>query len=252
MDGPQDLSIADEANDVSRRIWEGLGGTTLLMSSLYWTRPVRPIAHGLSALQARRTLRPLATALRSIAGPSDFLATRLPPSHFYVRQPRVYGETLQSGTVIGNIHEFSGAGALRVDYDHRTFEWLLDRISHIDPSGRVLAVVVRNEQQQIQGWYVCHFGSSRVMDLLQLTAKPESIDHVLDHLIYQSWQDGAIAVTGRMEPRFVQALSDKYCFFHRRGPWMLIKTRHPDLLRSFLSGAACFSRLDGERALRMC
>jgi hypothetical protein len=90
------------------------------------------------------------------------------------------------------------------------------------------------------------------MDLLQLTAKPESIDHVLDHLIYQSWQDGAIAVTGRMEPRFVQALSDKYCFFHRRGPWMLIKTRHPDLLRSFLSGAACFSRLDGERALRMC
>ena len=47
LDGPQDLSIADEANDVSRKIWEGLGGTTALLLSMYWTRALRPAQLGL-------------------------------------------------------------------------------------------------------------------------------------------------------------------------------------------------------------
>src|SRR5918996_2295114 len=51
LEGPQDLSIADEANDVSRRIWEGLGGTTALLLSIYWTRALRPARFGLSFLR---------------------------------------------------------------------------------------------------------------------------------------------------------------------------------------------------------
>src|SRR5207249_10440499 len=53
LDGPQDLSISDEATDVSRRIWEGLGGTTSLLHSLHWTRPLRPARLALSLLRNR-------------------------------------------------------------------------------------------------------------------------------------------------------------------------------------------------------
>ena len=56
LEGPQDLSIADEANDVSRRIWEGLGGTTALLLSLYWTRALRPAQVGLSFARERLSL----------------------------------------------------------------------------------------------------------------------------------------------------------------------------------------------------
>src|SRR5882672_11229302 len=35
LEGPQDLSIADDATDVSRRIWEGLGGATAPLLSLH-------------------------------------------------------------------------------------------------------------------------------------------------------------------------------------------------------------------------
>ena len=49
----------------------------------------------------------------------------------------------------------------------------------------------------------------------------------------------------------MQALSDKYCLFHRRGPWVLIKANQPELLHSLESGATCLSRFDGEWSLRL-
>src|SRR5439155_8853483 len=42
LSGPQDLPIADEANDVSRKLWERLGGAAALLYSMYWLRPLRP------------------------------------------------------------------------------------------------------------------------------------------------------------------------------------------------------------------
>ena len=85
--------------------------------------------------------------------------------------------------------------------------------------------------------------------MLQIAATPSSVHDVLDHLFYQAWRQGALAVTGRLEPRFLQALSDKYCLFHRRGPWMLVSAKKPRLVQSFLNGDAFFSRFDGEWCL---
>jgi hypothetical protein len=75
------------------------------------------------------------------------------------------------------------------------------------------------------------------------------IHHVLRHLFQHAWSQGAVAAIGRMEPRFLQAFSDAYCVFHRRGPWMLVNSRRPELVRSFQTGDASFSRLDGEWCL---
>src|SRR5438093_7865384 len=41
LSGPQDLSIADEANDSSRRLWHRAGGVTARLYSLYWRRLLR-------------------------------------------------------------------------------------------------------------------------------------------------------------------------------------------------------------------
>src|SRR6476620_11403890 len=58
LEGPQDLSISDEASDLARKIWEGLGGMTALLRSLHWTRPLRPATLAVSTLQARPRLAP--------------------------------------------------------------------------------------------------------------------------------------------------------------------------------------------------
>jgi hypothetical protein len=250
LEGPQDISIADEANDVARRIWEGLGGTTLLLRSLYWTRAVRPAQLGTSVLSGRRSLQPFATAARPLGAIADALATRIAQSHFYQRPPSVEAEDLRGDAVVDSLLQFSGPGSLHVKYEPHTFDWLLDRVRERKPGGPASHVLLRDDRA-IRGWYVSHLGSDGIADVLQIAAKAESIDDVLDHLFYNAWRQGAIAVRGRMEPRFMQALSDKYSLFHRRGPWMLVSAKSQELLQAFLSGNAWFSRLDGEWALRL-
>ena len=245
LDGPQDLSIADEANDISRRIWEGLGGTTALLLSLYWTRALRPAQLGLSFAARRRALAPLAVAGRPFAAVADALAVRFPGSQFRNRPPLTAAEPLFAQTVVAHAPEFCG-DALRVEYDEQTFQRPLDRTTG---RGRLLNTVVKNGAA-VLGWYIAHIDATGAAELSQLAASAATIHDVLKHLFHHAWQEGAVSVTGRLDPRFMQPLSDQYCLFHRRGPWVLIKANKPELQRALESGAACLSRFDGEWSLR--
>jgi hypothetical protein len=249
LEGPQDLSIADEANDVSRRIWEGLGGITASLLSLYWTRPLRPARMAMSYLRERRGFAPIAAAGRPFATAADALTARLPGSQFRRVAPATTAEPLCTRTVVARAPEFCGPASLRVDYDDHTFQWLLERAATQTPDGRLLSAVVK-DRSAILGWYIAHLDRNGAADVAQLVANPTSIDAVLDHLFHHAWQQGAVSVTGRMEPRFMQVLSDKYCLFHRRGPWVLIKAKRPELMHAFQTGATSFSRFDGEWSLR--
>jgi len=248
LEGPQDLSIADEANDAARRIWQRLGGTTALLHSLYWTRPLRPAGFVLSCLARRRGLAPLAAAGGLMAGVADMFVTRVSRRYFHQREPHSCATDL-NGTAAASAAAFCDAASLRVVYDGRTFQALLQRVADRSGSGRLLRVRVGNGSSDL-GWYICALHPDRTADVVQLAATPATVREVLAHLYYQAWRHGAVAVTGRLDPRFMEALSDTYCLFHRRGPWVLIKARRPQLLSAFESGNAWFSPLDGEWSLR--
>src|SRR5258708_15243432 len=81
LSAPQDLFIADGANDFSRQILTGLGGTTPLLYNLHWTRPLRPARYALSLLEERCALpRALTLPARSLGALVAALAARLRPN----------------------------------------------------------------------------------------------------------------------------------------------------------------------------
>ena len=86
--------------------------------------------------------------------------------------------------------------------------------------------------------------------MVQLAATAASIDDVLDHLFYRTWQQGAVAVTGRLDPRFMQPLSDKSLPVSPARTVGAGQLEQARILRSFQTGDACFSRFDGEWSLR--
>jgi hypothetical protein len=247
LDGPQDVSICDEANDAARTLWERLGGTTALLQSIYWTRPLRPARLALSFLRKRHALAPLA----AVAGPPSFLvdalAVRMPRSLFFQPHPGDAAEDLRAETVLPRMAEFA-PDLLRVEYDDCTFEWLLKRASERRGDGVLHKTVVRNGET-IRGWYLYHLDQRGAANVLQIAVKPSSVREVLDCLFHDAWQHGATVVTGRLEPRLLEALSDKLCFFNRRGSWMLVNAKRRELLRAFQDGDAFFSRFDGEWCL---
>jgi hypothetical protein len=137
LEGPQDLSIADEATDTARRIWEGLGGTN-------WTRPLRPARLAMSFLRERPGLAPFAVAARPFTSALDTLATRVPGSHFRQIACADGAEEVCADAMAACAPDLHGDGRLRVEYDARTVEWLLDRAGN--RRGRVLKAAFRNHR----------------------------------------------------------------------------------------------------------
>jgi hypothetical protein len=249
LEGPQDLSISDEASDIVRKIWEGLGGMTALLRSLHWTRPLRPATLAVSTLQARPRLAPLAVSARPVAMMVDAMATRMPHSHFHHVKPEgSSAETLTERAVLDYISELETSGSLHVEYDAPTLRWLLEQARRRRAGGSLHAAVVKRHGSTI-GWYFYHLDRDRVANVLQFAAIRALAGDVLDHLFFQAIEHGAIAATGRLEPRYLQSLSDNYCLFHRRGPWVLLNSKRSDLVRSFETEDALFSRFDGEWCL---
>jgi hypothetical protein len=204
----------------------------------------------MSCLRRRHGLAPfLAAAALPLTTAVDALATRMGGGRIRQSVPSTGVDEWCGRTVLAQGPELCGPRSLRVDYDERTFQWLVDRAAAAHGDGRLLRAVPRNGQR-VLGWYIAHLDGDGVVEVLQLAASPSSMEDVLDHLLHEAWRQGAVAVTGRLQSRFLQALSDRQCLFHRRGPWVLIKTRTPRILEAFQSGDACFSRLDGEWSLR--
>ena len=199
LEGPQDLSIADEATDLSRKIWEGLGGTTSLLHSLHWTRPLRPGGLTLSMMRGRQRLVPLAVTAAPLAPMIDALVTRMSHSQFYQAGPEV-SRSADHRRFLTCLPTLVGPHSLRVDYDVPTFRWLLERAR---AKGEWQPSRCGGEGRRPNRRLVCL--SPRAGPDCDRPADrgrcSECRSDVLDQLFYQAGQHGAIAVTGRAEPR---------------------------------------------------
>ncbi len=85
--------------------------------------------------------------------------------------------------------------------------------------------------------------------MAQIGARRRSMGQVLDHLFRDAWNCGALAVHGQLDPMHAEDLRERCYFFYRRGSWLLVHSRDPELQQYVLSGNASLTRLDGEWCL---
>jgi hypothetical protein len=136
------------------------------------------------------------------------------------------------------------------EYDDRSLKWLLEAVAQKEHYGVLRRVAVLNAKREMIGWYLYHLKPGGTSTVLQIVARNNSMSEVLDHLFYDAWRRDSVAVSGRLDPRFVREVSDKYCFFNCGRPWVLIHSRHHDLLQTFHDGDAMLSKLEGEWCMR--
>ena len=77
-------------------------------------------------------------------------------------------------------------------------------------------------------------------------ARKDRYASLLDHVFHAAWREGSVAVSGRVQPPFLETLGQKGCVFSTNGPPVLIHSRQTDLLRAIEGGRAFLSRLEGE------
>jgi hypothetical protein len=246
LSGPQDLSMA-EGSDTSRKIWEGCGGTTSLLYSLHWTRLLRPACYVLSFLQRRGMPGAFVPILRPFCHLLDHLTRWVPRKPFRLSKPSVSAGELDVETLHACFSEFSHGRLLQPVYDDHSLRWLLERLDQKNGRGALQKAAVRNAAREMIGWYLYYLNPGGLSEVVQIAAKPGSIHAVLDHLFYHAQQGGAVAVSGQLDPAFFPAFSDQYCLFHHgKGAWMLLHSKHPELLQAVHRGDAFLTRLEGE------
>jgi hypothetical protein len=251
LSGPQDLTLADGASELSRRLCVALGGTASPLYSLQWIRPLRPARYVLSLLHGRGAISaPLALAARPFGAVADALAARLQPNRFLREETELAEEALDPHTILAHLPEVMGGKALQPVYDARSLAWLLEQAARKTLHGALRGRAVLDGERRVIGWYLYYVLKGGVSEVLQLAARNGSFDLVLQRLLADAWRHGAAAVRGRLEPRYVQELSNRLCWFRREGEWTLVHSRHPELIAALDQGDAFLSRLEGEWWLR--
>jgi hypothetical protein len=253
MKGTQDVSITDSATDGSRQLLRSLGFSVVPVYSLYWARPLRPFLYGLhavSSLQKSRVTATMASISRPFCAVGDALAGRIVLNPFRQARPTTTEDELGVPTLIKCLETIPGKHLLLPEYDQASLTWVLDFISSRKAFGDIRKVLVRDEGGDILGWYIYSAIAGGVGNVLQLGSKSSSMDRVLAHLFHDAASHGLIGLEGRLEPQFMEELSRRACPFFRSRSWTLVHSKQSELVDLFQSGAALFSRLEGEWCLR--
>jgi hypothetical protein len=253
MAGPQDLSQTDSANDTSRALLERLGFTTIVPYSMYWVRLLRPVRSGTLAI-AHVTENPLASSLDFVFRPfsdiADRFAATLSASPFRQVESRLQASELDLETLLGCLAEFRQGYSLWPDYDPDSLRWLLAFMRRMKGHGEDLRkMVLKDDTGKIVGWYIYYRVRGGFGAVAQMGGQRKRIKEILDHLFYDAWSYGVIALQGVAERRLFADFSEKNCFFTCRGGWTVAHSRKPHLLETLNNGDAFLSRLDGEWCL---
>ena len=194
--GPQDLSMADEAGDNARKMWEWCGGRAVLPYSVHWIRPLRP-SEAAVALAARHLGKvPCLAALTRV--------TRLLDGVGELRRARRNGaaavrgsrQELDEATFLARFADFTGRCAIVPDYTAQSLAWVFARLTHGSDPGDVRKQFVTDESGRALGWFIYVIARDRIGEVLNIAAGPGAARLVLDHLAEDARAHGAVALTG--------------------------------------------------------
>ena len=247
--GPQDLSITDGAGEVGRKVWEGVGGTTAFLYSQRWIRILRPSQFVIDRLGRRMAYPRAVQALSPLCNLTDAAAAKFLPDFFPKLTSRCTEEDLDADTLLTHLPHFTMTRALQPVYDDLSLQWVLKHAEQMAFYGSLKKVLVRDQHGNVIGWYLYYLKAGKTSTVLQLAARQNTFNEILDHLFDHARRHGATSLIGRLEPQYIQELSDKYCCFNRFGSWTLIHSNNSELLHVIQRGDAFLTGLEGEWCL---
>jgi hypothetical protein len=214
--GPQDISISETTNLISKRLWEPLGGKVVPLLSLDWFRVFHPGTAALAMLTERvpagRWLSPAATALDWIGGAWTRRSLRpVDPPARLVCEKEPTDAAFASAVV-----ELAKSAELRPAWSESHVEWLLAHASRKERYGTMHRTIVRDRKGGLVGCYVYHADAKRIGRVLQLLARPSVIGDVVDCLFAEAHHAGLAGLRGRSAPGLMTALLTRNCIYLHR------------------------------------
>lgn len=244
LKGPQELTFTDGAHEGVTRLWERFGGAVAQPHRLRWSRFFRPLGFAAGyALRAAPRVGRVASALGRVI---DAGAVHLPRTPLRAKPSPLVGETLTPQLLLEYLPRMSKGLQLYPAYAQPFLTWIFYELRQVRNRGALQAVLVRDPAGEPVGWYLYFLKPGGLSRVLQVVSIPGRWGDVLDHLFWHAFRGRAAVLHGRLEPKLVDPLAQRACFFQAIGSKMLIHARHPDILNAVMAGRALLSRLEGE------
>ncbi len=244
LGGPQDLMVTDTASEQVSEMWQRLGAERAYVGR--WLRLFRPWGY---VAQRKLLSRPgLPTSVRRALGTAaamlDATSRRAVPGRLRPGIPSSTAERLTSATLLEHLPSVTAGMRLAPDYDRVYLDWLFEELAR-KGAGEPLGAVV-TEGEHARGWFLYQLQSDTVGFVVSIAAR-DSGDAaiVVDHLFYDAYKRGAVALVGRSEPALLPVLSARPCRL-RTGSGVLIYSQKPEILRAIQAGQALLTQLEGE------
>lgn len=244
--GPQDLSLTDTANELSRRIWTGCGGSVAHAYSYSWARPLQPLRTCLELAGSgdRSFAMKVAKPICRLADPFLGNLRRIRPA-----RPEYGIEDIDCSALLELLTTVSGS-SLVPEYDLASLEWLIAMAEQSVGEGRLAKRCVRDAGGRLLGWYIYYQNKNGIGRVLQVATLDHSMAAVLSCLVYEAKQAGVAVLWGRTEPQHAASLNEQNCVFFAR-PWVLVHAARAELVAAFQNADTFFSGLEGELWMRV-
>jgi hypothetical protein len=246
ISGPQDLSIADMAIDVTRTIWERLGGNTSLAQSIFWKKPLRPATFALSQFGKGANSSQLLNLIKPFSRGIDRALHHIPHKAFRLPLPVGREKELTIETMLSSMPNVVDGRDLIPVYSEASLKWLFRILEGERRFGVLRKQVVLASDGAILGWYIYNLVQKGKSHTLQITGTRQTMSTVLEHLFHNAWTNGSVELEGRLDPLHMKTFADQFCLFAPGSNWVLTHSRRPELIRAINDGNVFFSRLEGD------
>jgi hypothetical protein len=244
--GPQDFSLADVAASGPRDIWERLGGTTAVLQSLFWTRPLRPCRLLPRDFGLSRAASLLVKATYPLCAAMDSALAHTAGSPYYQAESELEERVLNVQGLLDCYDSLERQFSLVPEYEPATLRWLLQALEDSSPESKLRQVVLHDVDGNVVGWYLYFPSPGGVAQTVQVGANTADQGRVLQHLYHDAWKRGCLAISGRVQPEFLSCVAQAPGRVVRSGPWTLVHSRNSELLQQVCRGDAWLTRLEGE------
>jgi hypothetical protein len=246
LSGPQDLSYTDTATEQGKKMLEGLGATAIPLYSQQWLRVIRPIEFTLKMGRRNKVAAPLAILARPVSYLIDSTLAVIPNSPFRQEKADLQVVELSARDLLEAIRSVSSSSALAPEYTEQTLAWLLTNAGEKMEYGPLRKIAIYTKDHKLQGWFLYYPNAGDLGHVLQVGTYPRTTQAVLSHLFTDARMHGSLALAGRLEPKYMVALSTLNCIFMHRNSSLVVHSANPDIMNALHRGDAFFTRLEGE------
>jgi len=250
LNGPQDITITDNANRRSLDFQRAMHCQTLDLQSLQWTKILNWVDYALSVIGERTWRLPVAPLRHIVHLFGSPLVTKR-GSEARGRRLAWHDADIDAESFSALFGRFIEAFELCPDWTRGQLLWLLEQAAHKTKVGRLFMRGVFRENGEPIGAYLYFARPGADGIALQIVTEPDMAEFVLESLFEHAAKQGCTVVRGSAQPYLMNGLFRSENVMLRHASITSVRTRDPELLQAARTGTALIGGLVGEGWTRL-